>query len=70
MAVSSLESPAYFFVTQTPVRANGVHMLALIDAGVGITAAGQSLLPLLVYFDSVPLKFRRLWAWPAFPFGL
>ncbi|VDP06619.1 unnamed protein product [Heligmosomoides polygyrus] len=50
MAVLSLEGPAHFFVTQIPVRANGVHMLALIDTGAGITVASQSLLPLLGIF--------------------
>ncbi|VDL66579.1 unnamed protein product, partial [Nippostrongylus brasiliensis] len=36
-----------FFVTQIPIRVNGICLLALVDTGAGITVASKSLLTLL-----------------------
>ncbi|VDO04883.1 unnamed protein product [Haemonchus placei] len=48
--VLSFEADRKFFVTQIPVRVNGLRLLALIDTGAGITVASQSLLSLLGIF--------------------
>ncbi|KIH56048.1 hypothetical protein ANCDUO_13775 [Ancylostoma duodenale] len=54
MHVLSLNGPQAFFVTQIPIRANGIPMLALIDTGAGITVASQHILTLLGIFRTDP----------------
>ncbi|VDL71733.1 unnamed protein product [Nippostrongylus brasiliensis] len=48
--VLALDKSVPFFVTQIPIRANGVPLLALINTGAGLSVASYSLLPLLGIF--------------------
>ncbi|VDO84287.1 unnamed protein product [Heligmosomoides polygyrus] len=50
----ALPTEQQFFITQIPVSANHVRMLALVDTGAGITVLSQSLLPLLGIFRFDP----------------
>ncbi|VDP23236.1 unnamed protein product [Heligmosomoides polygyrus] len=52
--VMALPTGQQFFITQIPVSANHVRMLALVDTCAGITVASQSLLPLLGIFRLDP----------------
>ncbi|VDP40260.1 unnamed protein product [Heligmosomoides polygyrus] len=54
MQVLSLADSPSFFVSQVPVKVNGVQMLALIDTGAGITVAARTILPLLGIFHLQP----------------